>query len=209
MLSDSNTDFLVVGVCSAEGVAGPALVDALAGRAPSHAAQERQLPGLQMHVSYHPPRLCTHRAVHPNCKPTAAATFCSVVQVSPKERVITLDACGMLSPALLTALVSSNRPQPAVSSTAAAAVRAAARKAGTGGSSSVPVEGVALLLTLQLLVFLCAVCNVVSVCCYRALLAPGLRRTLPLVLAPGMEWKHHRKACARSGHCDLQLRHRT
>lgn len=120
----------------------------------------------------------------------------------PKERIITLDACGMLSPALLTALVSSNRPQPAVSSTAAAAVRAAARKAGTGSSSSsVPVEGVALLLTLQLLVFLCAVCNVVSVCCSKALLA-GLGRTLPPIFAkapaPGLEWKHHMKACARS-----------
>lgn len=131
-LSDSNTDFLVVGVCSAEGVAGPALVHALAGRVPTpSAAEQRQLPGLQMHVS-------------------------------PRERTVTLDACGMLSPGLLTALVSSNRPQPAVSSTAAAAVRAAARKAGTG-SSSVPVEGVALLLTLQLLVFLSAVCNVLVV----------------------------------------------
>lgn len=84
-------------------------------------------------------------------------------QVSPRERIITLDATAMLSPALLSSLLSPNRPQPAVGSTAAAAVRAAARRAGGSSGSSVPVEGVALLLTLQLLVFLCAVCNVVSI----------------------------------------------
>jgi hypothetical protein len=66
----------------------------------------------------------------------------------------------MLSPALMSALLGSDRPQPAVGSTAAAAVRAAARRAGS--SSSVPVEGVVQLLRLQVLVFLCAVCNVVS-----------------------------------------------
>jgi hypothetical protein len=67
----------------------------------------------------------------------------------------------MLSPALMSALLGSDRPQPAVGSTAAAAVRAAARRAGSS-SSSVPVEGVVQLLRLQVLVFLCAVCNVVS-----------------------------------------------
>jgi hypothetical protein len=53
VLSDSNTDFLVVGVCSSELALAPALVAALAGKpAAAVAGNSQQLPGLQMHVSY-------------------------------------------------------------------------------------------------------------------------------------------------------------
>lgn len=78
----------------------------------------------------------------------------------PSDHVIVLDASNILSPDLLSALLAPERPQPAVGSAAAAAVRAAASKAGS--SSSIPVEGVAALLGLQLLVFMVAVCNVVG-----------------------------------------------
>ena len=51
VLSDSNTDFLVVGVCSSELTLAPALVAALAGKQSAAAAgKSQQLPGLQMHV---------------------------------------------------------------------------------------------------------------------------------------------------------------
>lgn len=49
-LSDSNTDFLVVGVCSSEAHTAPLLVQGLAGKAAT-AGNTDQLPGLQMHVS--------------------------------------------------------------------------------------------------------------------------------------------------------------
>jgi hypothetical protein len=55
VLSDSNTDFLVVGVCSSDLTLAPALVAALAGKqsaaaAAAAAGKSQQLPGLQMHV---------------------------------------------------------------------------------------------------------------------------------------------------------------
>lgn len=81
------------------------------------------------------------------------------LQVHPADRVIVLDASAILSSNMITALLSPDRPQPAVGSAAAAAVRAAAGRAGS--SSSIPVEGVAALLGLQIIVFLLAVCNVV------------------------------------------------
>jgi len=80
--------------------------------------------------------------------------------VHPADRVIVLDAGHLLSADLLPTLLATDRPQPAVGSAAAAAVRAAAAQAGS--SSSIPVEGVAALLGLQMMSFLCAVCNVVS-----------------------------------------------
>lgn len=84
-----------------------------------------------------------------------------VFQVHRRDRVIVLDASHILSADMLAALLAPERPQPAVGAAAAAAVRAAASRAGS--SSTIPVEGVAALLGLQLLVFLMAVCNVVRV----------------------------------------------
>lgn len=77
-LSDSNTDFLVVGVCSSETQLTQQLVSLLSGKAAAAAAPgsaaaadiiQQQLPGLQMHVS-HP---VTDNALSPRGSGTAVA----------------------------------------------------------------------------------------------------------------------------------------
>jgi hypothetical protein len=50
-LSDNNTDFLVVGVCSSETLSSAALVSALSGSKATESSTQQQLPGMQMHVS--------------------------------------------------------------------------------------------------------------------------------------------------------------
>ncbi|KAF6254294.1 hypothetical protein COO60DRAFT_331938 [Scenedesmus sp. NREL 46B-D3] len=140
VLSDSNGDFAVIGICSSD-AASSSVVAGLGSLLSGQQQQQQQaatataaplgtLQGLRMHVH-------------------------------PRDRLIVLDASRILSADTLAALLAPERPQPAVGAAAAAAVRAAASRAGCGGA--VPVEGVAALLGLQMLCFLLAVCNVVVV----------------------------------------------